>query len=72
MRGWRILDGRPRSSTSKKGEYALSKDKVLALRNPGIASEVTNILTQVLRDGACWREQSKQRLRNFSKVIVLM
>jgi len=30
----------------------MSKDNVLALRNPGIASEVSDILTQVLRDGA--------------------
>ena len=33
-------------------EYAMSKDNVLALRNPGIASEVSDILTQVLHDGA--------------------
>ncbi len=30
----------------------MSKDNVLALRNPGIASEVSDVLTQVLRDGA--------------------
>ncbi len=30
----------------------MSKDNVLAFRNPGIASEVSDILTQVLRDGA--------------------
>ena len=30
----------------------MSKDNVLALRNPGIASEVPDVLTQVLRDGA--------------------
>lgn len=30
----------------------MSKDNVLALRNPGIAGEVSDILTQVLRDGA--------------------
>ena len=36
----------------KKEEYAMSKDNVLALRNPGIASEVSDVLTQVLRDGA--------------------
>jgi hypothetical protein len=36
----------------KKEEYAMSKDNVLALRNPGIASEVSDILTQVLRDEA--------------------
>ncbi|MEO6975443.1 MAG: hypothetical protein ABI144_06140 [Gallionella sp.] len=30
----------------------MSKDNVLALRNPGIASEVSDILTQVLHDGA--------------------
>jgi putative transposase len=36
----------------KKEEYAMSKDNVLALRNPGIANEVSDVLTQVLRDGA--------------------
>jgi hypothetical protein len=36
----------------KKEEYAMSKDNVLALRNPGIASEVPDVLTQVLREGA--------------------
>ena len=30
----------------------MSKDNVLALRNPGIANEVSDVLTQVLRDGA--------------------
>ncbi len=30
----------------------MSKDNVLALRNPGIASGVSDVLTQVLRDGA--------------------
>ncbi len=30
----------------------MSKDNVLALRNPGIVSEVPDVLTQVLRDGA--------------------
>ena len=30
----------------------MSKDNVLALRNPGIASEVSDVLTQVLRAGA--------------------
>ncbi len=30
----------------------MSKDTVLALRNPGIASEVSDVLTQVLREGA--------------------
>ena len=30
----------------------MSKDNVLALRNPGIASEVPDVLTQVLREGA--------------------
>ena len=30
----------------------MSKDNVLALRNPGIANEVPDVLTQVLRDGA--------------------
>ncbi len=30
----------------------MSKDNVLALRNPGIPSEVSDILTQVLREGA--------------------
>ena len=30
----------------------MSKDNVLALRNPGIAGEVSDILSQVLRDGA--------------------
>ena len=36
----------------KKEEYAMSKDNVLALRNPGIAGEVSDVLTQVLREGA--------------------
>jgi putative transposase len=36
----------------KKEEYAMSKDNVLALKNPGIDSEVPDVLTQVLRDGA--------------------
>ncbi len=30
----------------------MSKDNVLALRNPGIANEVSDVLTQVLREGA--------------------
>lgn len=30
----------------------MSKDNLLALRNLGIANEVSDILTQVLRDGA--------------------
>lgn len=30
----------------------MSKDNVLALRNPGIAGEVSDVLTQVLREGA--------------------
>lgn len=30
----------------------MSKDNVLALKNPGIGSEVSDVLTQVLRDGA--------------------
>ena len=36
----------------KKEEYAVSKDNVSALRNPGIAGEVSDVLTQVLLDGA--------------------
>jgi len=30
----------------------MSKDNVLSLRNPGIAGEVSDVLTQALRDGA--------------------
>ena len=30
----------------------MSKDNVLALKNPGIAGEVPDVLTQVLREGA--------------------
>ena len=52
MRGRRILDGRPRLSTFSKGEYAVSHDNVLALKNPGVSNEVRDALTEVLREGA--------------------
>jgi hypothetical protein len=43
MRVWHILDGRPRSSTSKEGGIRHQEDNVLALRNPGIANEASDL-----------------------------
>src|SRR5213594_3882150 len=53
MRGRRILDGRPRSSTFlQRSEYAVNHDNVFALKNPAVPNEVRYALTEVLREGA--------------------
>jgi putative transposase len=36
----------------QRSEYAVSNDNVFALKNPGVASEVRDALTEVLREGA--------------------
>ena len=41
----------------------MSKDNVFALKNPGIASEVTDVLTQVLRDGSAADAGASDRSR---------
>lgn len=36
----------------QRSEYAVRHDNVFALKNPGVASEVRDALTEVLREGA--------------------
>jgi hypothetical protein len=36
----------------KRSEYAMSEDKIIALKNPGAPTPVADALTEVLREGA--------------------